>query len=97
MNYVHICSKALADALNIKKNELQKMPIDAQIDDLYTWHGHITKINGNLTRMFFDMEYTGHRWLEDEKITQKFTDCYKLQAELTLIEEKHNSNRYHLE
>ena len=22
------CSKALADALNIKKNELQKMPVD---------------------------------------------------------------------
>ena len=32
------CSKALADALNIKKNELQKMPADAQMDDLYAWH-----------------------------------------------------------
>lgn len=134
------CSKALADALNIKKNELQKMPADAQIDELYAWHGHITKLNGkntiilmndktmyslifrnklprsadkfaaiikeavpytmevggfnkteinkymtgvgeiifaeksdrqmtgNLTRMFLDMEYTGHRWLEDESI-----------------------------
>ena len=29
------CSKALADALNIKKNELQKMLADAQIDELY--------------------------------------------------------------
>lgn len=134
------CSKALTDALNIKKNELQKMLIDAQIDDLYAWHGHITKLKGkntiilmndrtmyslifrnklprnvgkfaelvkeaipytmeaggfntpeidkymagvgeiifaekadrqmtgNLTRMFLDMEYTGHRWLEDESI-----------------------------
>lgn len=43
------CSKVLADALNIKKNELQKMPIDAQIDDLYAWHGHITKLNGKNT------------------------------------------------
>lgn len=42
------CSKALADALNIKKNELQKMPADAQMDDLYAWHGHITKLNGNM-------------------------------------------------
>ena len=32
------CSKALADALNIKKNELQKMLADAQMDDLYAWH-----------------------------------------------------------
>lgn len=29
------CSKALADALNIKKNELQKMSVDAQINELY--------------------------------------------------------------
>lgn len=29
------CSKALADALNTKKNELQKMPVDAQINELY--------------------------------------------------------------
>ena len=43
------CSKALADALNIKKNELQKMPADAQMDDLYAWHGHITKLNGKNT------------------------------------------------
>ena len=43
------CSKALADALNIKKNELQKMPVDAQIDELYAWHGHITKLNGKNT------------------------------------------------
>lgn len=43
------CSKALADALNIKKNELQKMPADAQIDELYAWHGHITKLNGKNT------------------------------------------------
>lgn len=43
------CSKALADALNIKKNELQKMLADAQIDELYAWHGHITKINGENT------------------------------------------------
>ena len=129
------CSVALADALNIKKNELQKIPNDMPIDDLYAWHGHITKLNGkntiilmndrtmyslifrnklprkadkfaeliketipytmevggfnnpeidkymvgvdeiifaekpdrqmtgNLTRMFLDMEYTGHRWL----------------------------------
>ncbi len=42
------CSKALADALNIKKNELQKMPADAQIDELYAWHGHITKLNGSI-------------------------------------------------
>ncbi len=134
------CSKALTDALNIKKSELQKMLIDAHMDDLYAWHGHITKLNGkntiilmndrtmysiifrnklprnadkfaelvkeaipytmevggfntpeidnyiagvdeiifaekadrqmtgNLTRMFLDMEYTGHRWLEDESI-----------------------------
>ena len=42
---MHIfCSKALADALNIKKNELQKMPVDAQIDELYAWHGHIVRI-----------------------------------------------------
>ena len=47
---MHIfCSKALADALNIKKNELQKMPADAQIDELYAWHGHITKLNGKNT------------------------------------------------
>ena len=32
------CSKALADALNIKKNELHKMPVDVQIDDLYAWN-----------------------------------------------------------
>lgn len=43
------CSKALADALNIKKNELQKMPVDAQINELYAWHGHITKLNGKNT------------------------------------------------
>ena len=43
------CSKALADALNIKKNELQKMPADAQIDELYAWHGLITKLNGKST------------------------------------------------
>ena len=43
------CSKALADALNIKKNELQKMPVDAQINELYAWHGHITKHNGKNT------------------------------------------------
>ena len=29
------CSRALADTLNIKKNELQKLPADAQIDELY--------------------------------------------------------------
>lgn len=134
------CSKALADALNLKKNELHKVSAEAQIDDLYAWHGHITKLNGkntiilmndrtmyslifrnklprnadkfaelakeaipytmevggfntpeidkymagvgkiifaekadrqmtgNLTRMFLDMEYTGHRWLECEII-----------------------------
>lgn len=33
------CSKALADALNIKKNELQKMSVDAQIDGLYVRGG----------------------------------------------------------
>lgn len=38
------CSKALADALNIKKNELQKMPADAQIDELYAWHAHIVDL-----------------------------------------------------
>ena len=43
------CSKALADVLNIKKNELQKMPVDAQINELYAWHGHITKLNGKNT------------------------------------------------
>lgn len=26
------------------------------------------QMTGNLTRMFLDMEYTGHRWLEDESI-----------------------------
>ncbi|WP_075721700.1 DUF6933 domain-containing protein [Roseburia sp. 499] len=134
------CSKALTDALNIKKTELQKVSAKIQIDDLYAWHGHITKLDGkntiilmndktmyslifrnklprsadkfatiikeavpyimevggfnkteinkymtgvgeiifaekpdrqmtgNLTRMFLDMEYTGHRWLEDESI-----------------------------
>lgn len=134
------CSVALADASNIKKNELQKIPNDMPIDDLYAWHGHITKLNGkntiilmndrtmyslifrnklprradkfaelikeaipytmevggfnnpeidkymvgvdeiifaekpdrqmtgNLTRMFLDMEYTGHRWLKDDSI-----------------------------
>ena len=25
-------------------------------------------MTSNLNRMFFDMEYTGHRWLEDESI-----------------------------
>ena len=29
------CSKALADALNIKKNELNKVSAEALIDDLY--------------------------------------------------------------
>jgi hypothetical protein len=139
-NMYVFCSKALADALNIKKNELHKVSAGVQIDDLYAWHGHITKLNGkntiilmndrtmyslifrnelprnadkfaelvkeaipytmevggfnkpeidkymavvgeiifaekadrqmtgNLTRMFLDMEYTGHRWLEDESI-----------------------------
>lgn len=134
------CSKALTDALNIKKPELQKVSAEIQIDDLYAWHGHITKLDGkntiilmndktmyslifrnklprsadkfatiikeaipytmevggfniteinkymtgvgeiifaekpdrqmtgNLTRIFLDMEYTGHRWLEDESI-----------------------------
>ena len=47
---MHIfCSKALANALNIKKNELQKMPVDAQINELYAWYGHITKLNGKNT------------------------------------------------
>ena len=47
---MHIfCSKALADALNIKKNELQKILNDMPIDDLYAWHGHITKLNGKNT------------------------------------------------
>ena len=27
----------------------QKMPADAQIDELYAWHGHITKLNGKNT------------------------------------------------
>ena len=43
---MHIfCSKALADALNIKKNELQKMPVDAQIDELYVrgWGNNICR------------------------------------------------------
>ena len=39
------CSVALADALNIKKNELQEIPNDMPINDLYAWHGHITKLN----------------------------------------------------
>ena len=26
------------------------------------------QMRGNLTRMFLDMEYTGHRWLKDESI-----------------------------
>ena len=26
------------------------------------------QMTGNLTRMFLDMESTGHRWLEDESI-----------------------------
>lgn len=43
------CSKALADALNIKKNEFQKIFADEPIDDLYAWHGHITKLNGKNT------------------------------------------------
>lgn len=43
------CSKALDDALNIKKKELHKMPVYVQIDDLYAWHGHITKLNGKNT------------------------------------------------
>lgn len=134
------CSKALADALNIKKNELQRISIDMPIDDLYAWHGHITKLDGkntiilmndktmyslifrnklpkstdkfanlvkeaipytmevggfnipeinkymdgvgeiifaeksdrqmtgNLSRIFLDIEYTGHRWMGDESI-----------------------------
>ncbi len=134
------CSKTLADALNIKKNEVQKISVDMPVDDLYAWHGHMSKLNGkntiilmndktmyslifrnklprsaekfadiireaipytmevggfnnpeidkfmndvgeivfaekpdrqmtgNLTRMFLDMEYTEHRWLEDESI-----------------------------
>lgn len=32
------CSKVLADVLNIKKNELQKISVDIPIDDLYAWH-----------------------------------------------------------
>lgn len=43
------CSKALTDALNIKKTELQKVSAKIQIDDLYAWHGHITKLNGKNT------------------------------------------------
>ena len=43
------CSKALVDALSIKNNELQKMSVEAQIDDLYAWHGHITELNGKNT------------------------------------------------
>lgn len=38
------CSKVLADALNIKKNELYKVFAEAQIDDLYAWHGHIKNL-----------------------------------------------------
>ena len=41
------CSKALTDALNIKKTELHKVSAEIQIDDLYAWHGHIT--NGNVS------------------------------------------------
>ena len=43
------CSKALTDALNIKKTELQKVSAEIQIDDLYAWHGHITKLDGKNT------------------------------------------------
>ena len=43
------CSKGLADALNIKKTELQKIPEDVQVDELYAWHGHIAKLNGKNT------------------------------------------------
>lgn len=25
------------------------MPVDAQINELYAWHGHITKLNGKNT------------------------------------------------
>ena len=34
-NMYIFCSKALTDALNIKKSELQKMTADAHMDDLY--------------------------------------------------------------
>ena len=43
------CSKALTDALNIKKIELQKVSVEIQIGDLYAWHGHITKLDGKNT------------------------------------------------
>ncbi|MFR4352633.1 MAG: DUF6933 domain-containing protein [Roseburia sp.] len=43
------CSKALAEALNIKKTELLKISADTQVDDLYAWHGHISKLNGRNT------------------------------------------------
>lgn len=43
------CSKALTDAINIKKTELQKVSAKIQIDDLYAWHGHITKLDGKNT------------------------------------------------
>ena len=44
---MHIfCSKALADALNIKKTELQKISSEAHMDELYFGHGHIAKLNG---------------------------------------------------
>lgn len=43
------CSKALADALNFKKNELQRMADERKIDELYAWHGHIMKLNGKNT------------------------------------------------
>ncbi|SDB35304.1 DUF6933 domain-containing protein [Eubacterium oxidoreducens] len=43
------CSKALKAALNIKNNGFVKMVADAQLDKLYAWHGHITKLDGKNT------------------------------------------------
>lgn len=49
MEYVHILFEGISRCLKYQKNELQKMSADAQIDELYAWHGHITKLNGKNT------------------------------------------------
>ena len=134
------CSKALAESLKINRKDLKKISDTEIVDQFYSWHGHIAKVQGkntivlmndktmyslifrnklprkaeklvemipeaisftmevgglnyaeidkymegtgeiifaekpdrqmtgNLTRMMLDMEYTGHRWFDDETV-----------------------------
>lgn len=43
------CSKALAEALNIPRKELKKIPDTEIVDAFYSWHGHIAKVQGKNT------------------------------------------------